>query len=251
MREFVRYSKEESEFFGLRIGRADGTNFRSSAFKKAMVTGKFDVIRIRVDSKDLSTISAIQDLDCPVHDRGAIVKYELPVSGLEKTEYINPETSLRVYTGEDPESIKRILEGGSATNPIGYWSTPGMEKFVSRENEVKYLTNYYSELYVTPEKQLWFMQWNGEPVGFVASNVQNGIMDTPLAVVLPEFRGKKLLHEIMISRNNYGIENGLSLITNGARKNNSASQHVFTKFGMQTIGEDLVFHLLPFLNVES
>jgi hypothetical protein len=251
MQKHIRYSKEESEFFGLRIGRADTINFRVEDFKKAMVAGKFDVIRFRVGSNDSRTIKAIQAIDCPVHNRGAIVKYELPVLGLGKTEYINPEISLRVYTGEDPNSVKRIIEGGSAKNPIGYWSTSGMEKFLSREDEVKYLTNYYSELYVTPERQLWFMQWNGDPVGFVASNFAKGIMDTPLAVVLPEFRGKKLLHEIMISRNNYGIEHGLRLITNGARKNNDVSQHVFTKFGMKTVGEDLVFHLLPFLNVET
>jgi len=91
------------------------------------------------------------------------------------------------------------------------------------------------------------MRWNGTPVAFVANSFKDGVMDTPLAVVLPEYRGKKLLHEIMISRNNYGIKNGLDFITNGARVENPASQHVFSKFGMLAIGIDKVIHIMPLL----
>ena len=247
----IRFSVEESEFFGLKIGRADGANFQLADFEELINREQFDVVRIRVDEDDIKTIKEIQSLPYHCHDYGAILKYELPVAGLSHQDYLNPEVTLKVYDGSNSESVKRIIVGGSAKNPIGYWSTPGLEKFVSRDEEVEYLSEYYSKLYKTPQRQLWFMQWNGTPVGFVASNFESGVMDTPLAVVLPEYRGKKLLHEIMISRNNYGIKHGLSLITNGARANNEASQHVFTKFGMQTIGQDKVFHILPLLSKHS
>ena len=248
MEELIRYSKEESEFFGLRIGRAGAEGFNPEAFKNSISSNQFDVIRIRIDNENQEAIAGIQKLGYKTFHHGSIVKYELSVAGLSHSDFLNPEVTLRVYDGGDPESVRKIIEGGSAKHPIGYWSTPGLENIVSRDNEVEYLAEYYSGLYKTAERQLWFMEWNGEPVGFVASNFENGIMDTPLAVVLPEYRGKKLLHEIMISRNNYGVKHGLRFITNGARKENPASQHVFTKFGMKTIGEDHVYHILPMLS---
>lgn len=247
----IRFSVEESEFFGLKIGRADATNFQLAEFEASIKRDKFDVVRIRVDESDSQTIRQLRSLPYRCHDYGSIIKYELPVEGLTYSDYLNPEVSLKVYDGSDSDSVKGIIVGGIAENPIGYWSTPGLESFISRDNEVEYLSEYYSNYYITPEKQLWFMEWNGTPVGFVASNFENGVMDTPLAVVLPEYRGKKLLHEIMISRNNYGIKHGLRLITNGARANNEASQHVFTKFGMQIIGQDKVYHILPMLSKNS
>ncbi|MFT4544451.1 MAG: hypothetical protein ACI9UR_002622 [Bacteroidia bacterium] len=243
----IRYSIEESEFFGLKIGRADGANFEINSFKKEIEIQKFDVIRIRVDKADEHALNALHSLNFPLHHHSSIVKYELPVAGLSRSDYLNPEITLKVYDGKDSDSVRRIIKGGSAKDPIGYWSTPALGDFVNRDNEVEYLSEYYANLYVTPERQLWFMQWNGTPVGFVASNFNDGVMDTPLAVVLPEYRGKKLLHEIMISRNNYGINHGLDFITNGARVDNPASQHVFTKFGMRTTGIDKVFHIMPLL----
>ena len=244
MEDLIRYSKEESEFFGLKIGRAHDSNFDLEDFKDSINRNNFDVIRIRIDINNTSVISNVKALPFQVYHHGSIVKYELPVKGLTHSEYLNPEVTLRVYNGTDPENVAKIIANGSAKHPIGYWSTPGLEQPVSRENEVKYLSEYYVKLYVTHQRQLWFMEWEGVPVGFVASNFENGVMDTPLAVVLPDFRGKKLLHEIMISRNNYGIEHGLTMITNGARKENLASQHVFAKFGMRTVGEDHVYHIL-------
>lgn len=249
----IRFSVEESEFFGIKIGRADATNFLLEEFEDSIIRDGFDVVRIRVDESDSQTISQLQLLPYSYYDYGTIIKYELPVAGLTYSDYLNPEVTLKVYDGSASasDSVKRIIVGGIAQNPIGYWSTPGLESFISRDNEVEYLSEYYSNHYITPEKQLWFIQWNGTPVGFVANNFENGVMDTPLAVVLPEYRGKKLLHEIMISRNNYGIKHGLRLITNGARANNEASQHVFTKFGMQDIGQDKVYHILPMLSKDS
>jgi hypothetical protein len=243
----IQYSIEESKFFGLKIGRADAAGFEITSFKQEIQTEKFDVIRIRIDETDERTLNSLQSLDFPIHHHGSIVKYELPVVGLVHSDYLNPEVTMKVYDGEDSDSLRRIIKDGSAINPIGYWSTPALEVFVTRDNEVEYLFEYYSKLYVTSERQLWFMQWNGIPVGFVASNFKDGVMDTPLAVVLPEYRGKKLLHEIMISRNNYGTKHGLEFITNGARVDSPASQHVFTKFGMRATGIDKVFHIMPLL----
>jgi hypothetical protein len=244
MEALIRYSKEESEFFGLKIGRANCSTFETDAFKDSIKRNNFDVIRIRVDVNNTSVISNVETLPFQVYHHGSIVKYQLPVKGLTYSAYLNPEVTHRVYSGIDPENVARIIVNGSAKHPIGYWSTPGLGKQVSREDEVKYLSEYYSKLYVTPQRQLWFMEWEGVPVGFVASNFENGVMDTPLAAVLPDFRGKKLLHEIMISRNNYGVNHGISMITNGARKENLATQHVFSKFGMRTVGEDHVYHIL-------
>jgi len=243
----IRYSMEESEFFGLKIGRADGADFDSKSFKQQIENQKFDVIRLRVDETDEQTRNSLQSLNFPIHHHGSIVKYELPVFGLSHSDYLNPEVTLKVYDGKDSDTISRLIESGSAKDPIGYWSTPALCDFVTRQDEVQYLSEYYSKLYASPERQLWIMQWNGTPVGFVANNFKDGVMDTPLAVVLPEYRGKKLLHEIMISRNNYGLKHNLDFITNGARVDNPASQHVFTKFGMRATGIDKVFHIVPLL----
>ncbi|MCF8275735.1 MAG: hypothetical protein K9J17_03285 [Flavobacteriales bacterium] len=245
MGDLIHFSTEESEFFGLKVGRAVVRNGEVSTLLEELETGRFDVVRVRIDERQTDVIEWLLASDIPCYDQGEIVNYELKVGGLVLEDYCNPEVTVRVYNGDDPNSIERIIREGNAERPIGYFSTPGLQELITLEDEINYLTQYYSRLYVTEQRQLWFMEWLGQPVAFVASDFYDGIMMTPLAVVLPEYRDKKIFHDLMISRNNYGVEHGLKKICNGARVDNSTSRHVFSKFGMMEVGKDRVFHLVP------
>jgi hypothetical protein len=243
----IAYSNEESKYFGLRIGRANLSKSSLIELNSEIELGKFDVVRLRVENSDDESLNVIQSLKHKVESCGSIIRYQQPVQELS-TQELSSEVSVRVYRETDYDALSQIIELGSAKNPIGYWSTPGLEKLVSRDDEIAYLINYYSKLFVTEQRQIWIMFWNDNPVGFTANEIENGILDTPLAVVLPDYRGKKLLQEFMIHRNNFAIKNELKVIANGARVNNNASQHVYAKFGMQAVGQDAVYHILPMLS---
>jgi len=249
----IRWSKEESEGLGFKIGRGILTSVQPDSLLKEVQEGFYDILRLRVDLQHNTSEADLLKMGFPIDKAGNIVKYRYDLRGDEKTEFLHSGTEFIVYEGlpEQQAAIRKIVLKGCAADPIGYYRTPPLNHLIGIEQEVGYMANYYATTFQSKARQLWMLYLEGEPVAFLANTIEDGILDTPLAVVLPEYRGKKLLHEIMTSRNLYGLKHGLTAITNGARVDNHASNHVFDKFGMVRQGVDQIYHVLPMLSAKG
>ena len=249
----IRLSKEESEGLGYKIGRGKLMTVQPDSLINEIKKGAFDILRLRVDLENENSESELSKMGFPVCKAGNIVKYRYDLTGDEKPAYIHAGTEFIVYEGSPGQeaALRNIVMKGCKADPIGYYRTSPLDELIGKQREVEYMADYYARTFVSEERQLWMLYLDGEPVAFLANTISDGILDTPMAVVLPEFRDKKLLHEIMTSRNLHGLKHGLTAITNGARVDNHASNHVFDKFGMVREGVDQIYHVLPMLSAKG
>lgn len=244
----VRFSEDESNAFGLRIGRAILSDVDTTALNESILEMGLDVLRLRLSEANVIGLEEINKLGFTLAMAGKIARYIIPVRGMTSSNYYHVSTRFEVYDGSCPDIVRDLVMRSCADDPIGYYRTPPLDKIIGKKKEAEYMAWYYATKYVTHHKQLWLLYFEGAPVGFVASTFTDKVMDTDLAVVLPEYRGKKLLHEIMTARNNYALANDLDWITNGARFENPTTNHVFAKFGMKSDGVDNVVHIMPMLS---
>lgn len=243
----IRLSEEESKGLGYRIGRGIMDMVDPATIRQEVEENNFDILRLRVDENAANSDELLAELGWPVDKAGKIIKYQYDLLGTEQPAYVYPGTEFITYDGSQEEALREIVMKGCANDPIGYYRTQPLDELIGKQREVEYMADYYAKMFLSPKRQLWMLYLDGQPVAFLANTVENGILDTPLAVVLPEMRGKKLLHEIMTSRNLFGLKHSLKSITNGARVDNHASNHVFEKFGMDRVGVDQIYHVLPML----
>ena len=248
----IRLSKEESEGLGFKIGRGILTTVDPVVLKKEIEEGAYDILRLRVDLENENSEAELLEMGYPIDKAGNIVKYRYDLKGDEKPAFIHPGTEFLVYEGSPGQeaALRNIVMKGCEADPIGYYRTPPLDDLIGKQREVEYMADYYAKTFLSEERQLWMLYLEGEPVAFLANTISGGVLDTPLAVVLPEYRDQKLLHEIMTSRNLYGLKHGLTAITNGARVDNHASNHVFDKFGMVREGVDQIYHVAPMLSAK-
>lgn len=244
----VRFSEEEAMAFGLRIGRAICDDFEAETLIRSIHDLRLDVLRLRLNHTNEVGLEQLMNLGIPVAMAGKIARYRISVENMEVSKFVHDSTRFEVYDGSCPQVVSDLVMRSCADDPIGYYRTPPLDKLIGKHKETEYMAWYYATKYVTPQKQLWILYFENSAVGFVASTFTDTVMDTDLAVVLPELRGKKLLHEIMIARNNYAVAHQLKWITNGARHENPTTNHVFAKFGMLSDGVDHVIHLMPMLS---
>lgn len=238
----VRHSVLESEVFGLKVGRATILAPDLAALDTELALGRFDLIRLRFDGSETDFLLNSQTYH--YHRAGCIVLYSFDMKGWQHAPYFNPDTRFVTYDGTQRADVERIIRAGCADDPIGYYHTPQLSARLGKQMEIELMVRYYTELFLDSVHQLWLVHSRGAFQGFVANEIEHGVMDTPLAVVVPEARGWNLLHEIMVERNNYGLQNDLHTIMNGARVDNPVTNHVFLKFGMQRVGLHQVFHIM-------
>jgi hypothetical protein len=238
----ITHSALESEVFGCSVARAIVSTGQLNQFNEELRARPFELIRLRFDGPQEQFITSIPNY---LHHRaGCIVLYSFNMQGWAHAPYFNHDTHFVTYDGTQRADVERIIRAGCAEDPIGYYHTPELNARFGKQMEVELMVRYYTEFFVDEVRQLWLVHSRGAFQGFVANEIEDGVMDTPLAVVVPEARGWNLLHEIMVERNNYGLRHGLHTIKNGARIDNPVTNHVFHKFGMERTGVHQVFHIM-------
>lgn len=245
----IHPSKFESEFFNLRVFRsADSTMPEAQELRSACIEHEVDLLRLKIDVKYEENINYIlHETQFPFFYSHSVMTVYANYSNAELHQFKNTDLIFTKFTGgENNQRFSNLVQQGMADNPIGYFKTPIINRWITKEKEAQCYAAYYSILYDgnDPNKLAFLMSKGKDDVGvFVFELEGTDTIHTSMAAVLPEFRNSGLFHDMKVFRQQFCIENGITHAYAGFRLNNFYTPNSLLRIGYKIVRAEHVFHL--------
>lgn len=250
----ITYSEIESEVFGLKTGRFETEGFDGKALREEILAEKYDLIRIKAPAYFDEINLNLFDTGFPFYFAGGIRKFNFRDPVQPGSELLNKDLTVELYNGSQTEALRHVITSSYMFYPLGYYKTPGLPNYISKEKEVEALYRYFAKYYVNsqyPDNFVWFMKRGNDYVGLCALHFRGTTMECPLGAVIPDAQNGGVFYDILRYSRSFAWNKGIKYIEAGVRSENLVSQHVFTKQarveGVEILGDivDFVFHLVP------
>lgn len=246
----IQLSQEETDFFGLRVYRATITSSRQFAgLRESLKDEHVDVVRAKVRADLLDREQRFYELGIPYFFAGGSIQYEMPVGKMSSYSPHCPHWNtiqFERFNGNQKE-FSEILTACWKHDPIGYSRTPLLKQYISKEQELAFLTYYYTRVSYYSYNYIYLLRQGQQYLGFVIYEFQkqDNIVYSPLVGVLPSRKNNSYLSCFV--KHSYGFVKALNqdALRCGARLYNFHAQHVFEREGMQKTKILYYYHLLP------
>lgn len=249
----VVYSETESAVLGLKIGRCNEDHFfdKDRLFEQVLA-GQYDVCRLKLPASDEMATQRLHELGIPSFFSGSIRRYKTPTEQMVENDVIHPDMVFEVYDGSKPQLLKDMLIDTWGSYPIGYYRTPYLDNWISKEKEIESVYQFYlkqNDPNINPQNGFVFLKKGDQYVGFFAVNHVEGNLESHIGGILSPYRKGGFFLDKLSYIKKYCKENGLKNFVFGARNENAEVQRIFQYVGFQPVGSDNVFHLAPMLSV--
>ncbi|HXH17834.1 MAG TPA: hypothetical protein VNJ07_02035 [Chitinophagales bacterium] len=170
-------------------------------------------------------------------------------------DYKNKFLSFERYSGgADKMRFRNLVLHGMGDDPIGYYKTPLINDFISKQKEAQCYADYYAQLYDGRhrDKIAFIMKKAGDDVGVFVFELQGkDTINTSMAAVLPAYRSSGLFHDMKVFRQRFCVESGITKAYAGFRLNNFNTPNSLLKIGYKIVMGEHVFHIAPLLNKQK
>lgn len=249
----IQYSDIESSVFGLKTGRIEEQSITGQALHEEWQKDAYNLLRIRVPSSFLDINNVLCDTGNEFYFAGGIRKLLFEETTNIPAGFVNSDIEIELYNGTQKQTLSAIIDVSFSQNPVGYYRTPKLKRYISKKLELEAMKEYYSKYFISseyPTNYLFFIKRGNEYAGLCALKVTDEWMDCPLGAVVPEARNSSIFYDILRHSRQFASDIGVKRIRAGMRLENTVSQHVFLKQAHQEkvkIVEDsfdYVFHAL-------
>lgn len=247
----VSFSDIESEIMGIKVSRCNSENVDSKRLYSDLITNRYDLCRLKVPAEDEFIVNKLKETGLPFFFNGSIRKYKTRIADFPDIHYTHSNLSFEMYDGTQDDLLKDMLTKTWGTYPIGYYRIPYLEGIVSKEQEIECVFRFYKKFNnnsIYPNNKIMFMKEGDNYVSIFTLNTVGNTLECNLAGVLPQYRSQGYFHDEMNFKKEYCLQNGIEFFTFGARNENAAVQKIFQHLNFQTIGNDNVFLITPFLS---
>lgn len=244
MSESILHSIIESKILGLRIGRYNTLSIDNQLITKN--AENFDLIRVKTSCKDEFAVQKMYETKIPFFFSGGVRRYRVNCFEAPLQEYTHMSIGFEKCTEKHRDILYYIMKDSWGEYPLGYYRTPIINEFVTKERELECLFQYYIEFYTnnSPLNHLWLMYFENKPVGFLAlNNLEDGV-DSTIAGILKSFQNNGLFPNILRFIRKYCRENGLKYFNCGARLENIYSQRAFENDFMKAVDNEYIYHIV-------
>ncbi len=238
------FSRFESEFLGVKIGRFSGADLDISIIKKAMEEEGLDVCRIKIPAYNLTVNHKLNELNLPFYFGGGIINYIMHTADIHSGPYINEGIKFKVALPEDADVLENLIKQAFFDDPMGYYKIPGASKYFSKQDEAACMAAWHLKLLGSPDHLMYLSNTENEYNGFISiyKDTDRSVI-TPIAGVLPSYRRKDIFHDLVVYRQRYCQKNKLAFGLQGARMANFYSQKVFIDEGVKPVNIDLIYYV--------
>ncbi|MDZ4844783.1 MAG: hypothetical protein SH857_04450 [Chitinophagales bacterium] len=245
----IAYSAFESDFFNLRVFRSLGSDLPDAeTLRSFCLNENIDLLRLKID------ITQEENINNTLYNTGFPFFYSHSVMTVfadylhdELPAYKNENLAFEKYNRtKNKERFHDLVFNGMGDNPIGYYKTPLINEYISKENEAHCYADYYTQLYDSSQKEklAFLMSKDGKDAGvFVFELEGNSTIHTSMAALLPQHRSSGLFHDMKVFRQHYCIENGITNAYAGFRINNFHTPNSLLKTGYKIVRAEHIFHL--------
>lgn len=238
------FSRFESDFLGIKIGRYSGIELDFSIIKKAMEEEKLDICRIKVSASNLSVNHQLKKLNLPFYFGGGIANYIMHTTDINSGPFMNDGIEFKEALSEDAEVLENLIIQAFLDDPMGYYKIPGIEKYFGKKKEAACLAAWHVNLIDSPDHLMYLSKIENEYNGFISIYKDSTrSVTTPIAGVLPSCRRKDIFHDLVVYRQRYCRKNKLDFGLQGARLANFYSQKVFIDEGVKPVNIDLIYYV--------
>lgn len=253
----IDYSDFESRFFHLRIFRSTGNvlpdtqSLRDECYKH-----RVDLLRLKIDIRYEEQLNdTLHETNFPFFYSHSILTVYANYKDAPVLPYKNSDLLFTRFTGgADTKRFLNLIRMGMAENPIGYFKTPIINRWITKEKELECYAAYYATFYngEDPQKLAFMMRKGENDVGvFVFELEGTDVIHTSMAAVLPEFRSSGLFHDMKVFRQHFCVENNITQAYAGFRLNNFYTPNSLLKIGYKIVRAEHVFHLPTLLQQQS
>jgi hypothetical protein len=228
----IVYSDIESDVFGLNTGRIEEKEFNSVLLSEEWNKRNYHLVRIRVPSGFIQINDVLHKAGHEFYFAGGIRKLIFEETTPIPAGFINTDLSVELYDGSQKKALEHIIDVSFSQNPVGYYRTPNLNRFITKDLELQAMKQYYVKYYNSsehPSNFIFFMKRGEEYAGLCALKLTEEWMDCPLGAVVPEVRNQSVFYDILRHSRRFAAERGVKRIRAGMRLENSVSQYVFLK----------------------
>lgn len=250
----IYHSESDSAILGLKTGHAVVSSHNIGVVVQQAIDEVFDICRLKVSETEKAAVtSALEQSGIAWHHVYDIVKYYPITAHFPPDMPLTDGASFELYTGQNPEMLAELIKQSYADDPIGYYLSPQLAKYVAKEQELQCLAEYLSHEFVGPNYRLWIVKMNGEPVGFTANRIdwEKKEYEGLHAGIVPEHRNFGLFASLIRYNINYSQTLGIYACPTGTRSHNQGSQRVFESLGILPTGTEAIIHLMPLLSAKN
>lgn len=248
----IYHSVNDSGILGLKTGHALASAQNIDGIITEATAGNFDICRLKIRELDKAEVFGALELSgIEWHHVYDIVKY-YPITGnFPPNMPLTEGLTFELYTGENADTLIELIKKSYADDPIGYYLSPQLAQYVSKEQEAHCLATYLSKEFIGPNYRLWIIKMHGLAVGFTANRIDFTTKEYEglHAGVLPKYRNAGLFASLIRFNINYSQTIGIVACPTGTRSHNKASQGVFESLGITQTGIESIVHLMPLLTV--
>ena len=250
----IYHSVNDSAILGLKTGHALASAQNINHIVTEATVGDFDICRLKIREGDKAEVfAALTQAGIDWHHVYDIVKY-YPITGnFPPNMPLTKGLSFELYTGENADTLVELIKQSYADDPIGYYLSPQLAQYVSKEQEAHCLAMYLSKEFVGTNYRLWIIKMHGQPVGFTANRIDFTTKEYEglHAGILPQHRNAGIFASLIRFNINYSQTIGIIANPTGTRSHNRASQRVFEGEGITTTGTEAIVHLMPLLAIKK
>lgn len=248
----IKYSEQESDLLGLKIGRVELNHLDDTAFFKEIIKEEYDLIRLKVDSKHFNINHQIEKLGIPAYYCGSILKYEMYFFNLPSPSFYIKNAEFSFYTSDQKQILYDLICDSFRADPLGYYKNPLISQFLTKEEEVHSMASFYVNQVEQEKNKMFFLKLDGNFAGFISIfEVEKGVVDTPISGVAQAYRGNHVFDDLRSYRHLYCLENNIPLGLAGARSENFYSQKTFVNDGMIHVGNESIYQITPLLSKQT
>ncbi len=247
-------SEYESDFLGLNIFRCTGNKLpHPNEIRKYALENKVDLFRLKIDAKFEGEMNEVLEKCCmPFFYSHSVLNVKVDYSKQLVAPYKNEGLSFEAYEGKvnQVERFYKLVYEGMYDDPIGYYKTPLVAHLIPKDKEAACYASYYTKLYDGSNKNNigFIMKKNEVDVGAFVFEIINGEMYTSMAAVLSQYRSSGLFHDMKVFRQQYCIDNNITIAYTGSRLSNYHTPSVLLKNGYNIYNAEHVFHISPLAN---
>lgn len=247
----ITFSENETTILKLKIGRCVVDKLDEEAFKDQILLNKYDVIRLTVPSEEEYIVNKLDSINLPYFFSASITRYKTPIVNIPVAPYIHKDLIFEEYDGTQTQLLFDLLKGTWGTYPIGYYRTPILNKFMTKEKEIEAVYEFYKINNLKsnkPNNTIMFIKHNGNYVGFFSMNIINDTLESHIGGIIEPYRTAGYFVDMQEYIKRYCLEKGISYFCFGARNENRRVQYIFQKYGYLKESTDHVFHIVPMLS---
>ena len=247
----VQFSEVETHLFGIKVGRANLTQFEPKGLLEDLLREKYDVVRLHHSSADRLLEVKLRAMKIPFSLCGIVPKFWICHKAFEFKPMTNAKIEFIPYAIKDRSDLEQMIEICFYEQVTGFFEIPVFSAKVPKVLQHKAFSRFLlDQLDRNPAEYLaWTVYLEGQPAGFLINTFGDRVTETILAGVLPKFSNQKIFRDIARFSQNFGKQNGRSGYT-GARIQNVLSQNLFADEGMTVRGSNLVYYLIPLFGLQ-